>query len=174
MLPMCDIANLTGGEVGSSSKRSLKSTSFMSDSTVLGMDLTTGHEAFVSALRMSWGWRHQGLASSGAAAPMAFAEEVTSPASNTFSAAAVEGRRGSLVTVESSQTSGRNVRLSVAKFLERFATSSESLAVQLLGQQEGVSRLGVLYDQILTTYVITSLVVNKAHSQRLGQAERIE
>lgn len=150
MLPMCDIAQLTGGETNSS-KRSLKSNtnSFNSDSTVLGMDLTTGHEAFVSALKMSWAWRNPVLAPHNSYAPTA--DEAMATGKQTLASTMADIRRGSIGTTESTVTSGRNLRLSVTKFLERFAMSSSQLAVQLLGSQDGISRLGVLYDQILTT-----------------------
>lgn len=151
MLPMCDIASLSGNGEGSSSRRSFKSNSFSfnSDPTVLGMDLTTGHDAFVSALKLSWAWRNPKMAPHNAFAPVS--EKAMTSGHQTLADTIADIRRGSVITTESSVTSGKQMRLSVAKFLERFAMSSGQLATQLIGQQDGISRLGVLYDQILTT-----------------------
>ena len=153
MLPMCDIANLSGNASGTlASHRSLKSSANMSwnsDSTVLGMDLTTGHDAFVSAMKMSWAWTNPGFAPPNSYVPPS--EEAAATGTSTLASTIGDIRRASLQTVDSSVTTSRQVRLSVAKFLERFAMSSGQLATQLLGQQDGISRLGVLYDQILTT-----------------------
>lgn len=62
-------------------------------------------------------------------------------------------RRGSMVTNHTSTTltGSRSVPLSISKFLEKFSTSSGHLAMRLTGQTNGITRLGVLYDQILTT-----------------------
>ena len=153
MLPMCDIANLSGNATGTlSSRRSLKSSTNMSwnsDSTVLGMDLTTGHDAFVSAMKMSWAWTNPSLAPSNSYAPTS--EEAAATGTQTLAGTMGDIRRGSLQTMASSIATSKQIRLSVSKFLERFAQSSGKLATQLLGQQDGISRLGVLYDQILTT-----------------------
>ena len=153
VLPMCDIASLTGHANGHlSSRRSFKSSgnaSWNSESTVLGMDLTTGHDAFVSALKMSWSWKNPAHAPPNSFAPMS--EETMQTGVQTLAGTIADIRRGSMQTTDSSITSTRQTRLSVAKFLERFALSSGQLAIQLLGQQDGISRLGVLYDQILTT-----------------------
>lgn len=152
VLPMCDIASLTGHMNTHSSRQSSKSTgnaSWNSKSTVLGMDLTTGHDAFVAALKMSWSWKNPAHAPSNTFAPMS--EETMVTGVQTLSGTIADIRRGSTQTTDSSITSPKQSRLSVTKFLERFALSSGQLAIQLLGQQDGISRLGVLYDQILTT-----------------------
>jgi hypothetical protein len=156
MLPMCDIANLSGLSDSAGSKRSSRSTngSTISDASVLGMDLTPGHDAFVSAMKMSWSWRNPSVLSNSvgpATIDPNTMNDSNSGQSATLAGTLAEIRRGSLITMESSLTGSRAVRLSVSKFLERFAVSSGQLAVQLLGQQDGISRLGVLYDQILTT-----------------------
>ena len=153
LLPMCDIASLTGSGDIPGSKRSVKSGfgSISSDSTVLGMDLTTGHDAFVSALKMSWSWRNPSASQTNTAITDA---EEGQAAQTTLAGTMADIRRGSLVTIDSSGPSARQIRLSVTKFLERFAISSGQLATRLVGQQDGISRLGVLYDQILTTCVI--------------------
>jgi hypothetical protein len=157
MLPMCDIASLMGpGTTPGSKKSFMSNASITSESTVLGMDLTTGHDAFVSALKMSWSWRQPSSTTPTLTLGSEFPEMV-SPKLNegsgqqTLANTLAEIRRGSLVTMESSMTGSRHTRLSVTRFLERFAISSGQLATRLLGQQDGISRLGVLYDQILTT-----------------------
>ncbi|WWC69018.1 uncharacterized protein I206_102954 [Kwoniella pini CBS 10737] len=148
MLPMCDIASLTGGGDLPDTKRSFIQ-SVSSDSTVLGMDLTTGHDAFVSALKLSWTWKNPSLV------------PLQSTSSNDGRSQANESilqatfsdiRRGSMLTTNTTTgTTGSRPPVSLTKFLERFTISSCQLAVRLLGQTDGISRLGVLYDQILTT-----------------------
>lgn len=140
MLPMCDIASLTGdNQPGSRKSYSTGST----DSSALGMDLSAGHDAFVSALKMSWSWR------SGVSANPA---TLTSEAIKTqvaVNSAAAEIRRASQVTMQSADS--RPVRLSIAKFLEMFGNAAGQLAITVTGSHQGLMRLGVLYDQILTT-----------------------
>ena len=141
MLPMCDIAALSNDDHMRSSKRSVKSstTSASGDANILGIDLTTGHEAFVTALRLSWSWRTP------ATAPLVDTGLMTT------SGSMGDIRRGSSATVDSgAAVSARRARLDVSKFLELFAASSSQLASSLVGE-DGLSRLGVLYDQILTT-----------------------
>jgi hypothetical protein len=142
--PMCDIASLSGGEMPSPKKS--MDLSLNSGSTILGMDLTSGHEAFVSALKLSWYWRNpKGNPLSLPGLPK---DGPTSMPS--IPATIAEIRRGSM-TSTSSTIMSPPVRISVAKFLERFVVSSAQLAVRLTGSQDGISRIGVLYDQILTT-----------------------
>jgi NO-binding membrane sensor protein with MHYT domain len=147
MLPMCDIASLTGDQY-SNSKRS--STSSSTNSSALGMDLTPGHDAFVSALKMSWSWR-SGLVPS----PSALTQEAVN-GQLTMNTAIAEMRRGSQYTDGSSVQDNRPVRLSIAKFLEMFGNAAANLAVRVTGQEQGIMRLGVLYDQILTTCALFS------------------
>ncbi|WVQ73683.1 hypothetical protein IAR50_003263 [Cryptococcus sp. DSM 104548] len=151
MLPMCDIANLTGGVNSSSGKASFIQ-SMTSDSTVLGLDLSTGHEAFVSALKLSWMWK------SASNAPVSTSGGSIDGKSQTQSetaltAALADIRRGSMVTSNTATTAtgSRAVPISITKFLEKFSISSGQLALRLTGQMTGITRLGVLYDQILTT-----------------------
>jgi len=142
MLPMCDIASLTGDQhVGS--KRSYSTTS--TDSSALGMDLTPGHDAFVSALKMSWSWR-SGLVPS----PSALTQEAIN-GQMAMNSAVADIRRGSHPTLGSSVQENRPAKLSIAKFLEMFGSAAGQLAVRVTGQEQGIMRLGVLYDQILTT-----------------------
>jgi NO-binding membrane sensor protein with MHYT domain len=142
MLPMCDIASLTGDQ-SFGLKRSSATTS--TDSSALGMDLTPGHDAFVSALKMSWSWRSGHVPN-----PSTLTQEAVNGQLNMNNAIA-EMRRGSQYTDVSSVQDNRPVRLGVSKFLEMFANAAASLAVRVTGQEQGIMRLGVLYDQILTT-----------------------
>ena len=142
MLPMCDIASLTGDQYYGS-KRSSATTS--TDSSALGMDLSPGHDAFVSALKMSWSWRSGHVPN-----PSALTQEAVNGQLNMNNAIA-EMRRGSQYTDVSSVQDNRPVRLGVSKFLEMFGNAAASLAVRVTGQEQGIMRLGVLYDQILTT-----------------------
>ncbi|KAK6906981.1 hypothetical protein I203_100970 [Kwoniella mangroviensis CBS 8507] len=153
MLPMCDIASLTGGDLPDTKKSYIQSVS--SDSTVLGMDLTTGHDAFVSALKLSWTWKNPSLASASATATPTTSittDARTQANESILQATFADIRRGSMLTTNTTTgTTGSRPPVSITKFLERFTISSCQLAVRLLGQTDGISRLGVLYDQILTT-----------------------
>jgi hypothetical protein len=146
--PMCDIASLSGaGEViksGRSNRESLSSGA----STILGMDLTPNHEAFVNAVRLSWFWRNPQLS-----ALNPFPKEGKEVPLPDVQSSLQEIRRGSLATTNSSVVGGtfRPSRVSVNRFLERFVVSAGQLAVRLTGQEDGIQRLGVLYDQITTT-----------------------
>jgi hypothetical protein len=142
MLPMCDIASLASDKPNES-RRSTRN-SLTSENTVLGMDLTTGHEAFISACRMTWSWKNPDWAPPPSA--------VQPGQSNLPVPNLTDIRRGSAITADSVDPSGaRPQPLSVTRFLEKFAASSGQLAVRLMGQSNGVTRMGVLYDQILTT-----------------------
>ena len=144
MLPMCDIASLTGDNQ-TGSKRSSHTGS--TNSSALGMDLSAGHDAFVSALKMSWSWRSGAVANPAALTSEAIKTQIA------VNSAAAEIRRGSQITMQSADS--RPVRLSIAKFLEMFGNAAAQLAVTVTGSQQGITRLGVLYDQILTTYVLS-------------------
>lgn len=160
MLPMCDIANLTGGVHGNSSGRGSFIQSLSSESTVLGMDLSTGHEAFVSALKLSWMWRNPIMSQQNSvhlldskSQSQSHSHAAHAQTDSMFAPTLLDIRRGSMVTNHTSTTltGSRSVPLSISKFLEKFSTSSGHLAMRLTGQMNGITRLGVLYDQILTT-----------------------
>lgn len=165
MLPMYDIASLTGGVHGNSNGRGSFIQSLSSESTVLGMDLSTGHEAFVSALKLSWMWRNPITSQQNSTLLLDNKNQSQSHShSHSHSHAAqlpadsmlptlLDIRRGSMVTNHTSTTltGSRSMPLSISKFLEKFSTSSGHLAMRLTGQTNGIRRLGVLYDQILTT-----------------------
>ncbi|KAL7419782.1 hypothetical protein Q5752_005698 [Cryptotrichosporon argae] len=127
LVPMCDIASTTTEQVPHATSRS-----FASESTVLTIDLSPSHDAFVQALKASWGWK-----TSVAYKPV--------PEQPTYS------RRGSAITADSSVSSGQQRSLTVNSFVERFQTASRQLATRITGDASGVGRLGVLFDQILTT-----------------------
>jgi NO-binding membrane sensor protein with MHYT domain len=143
MLPMCDIANLTGDQHPSSRR------SYSTDSTnesALGMDLTPGHDAFVSALKMSWSWRSGLMPTTGTLTQEAITGQVA------INSALADIRRGSQYTLGSSVGQDvKPVKVSITKFLEMFGNAASQLAVRVTGQDQGIMRLGVLYDQILTT-----------------------
>lgn len=174
--PMCDIASLSGEGLSSKSSKSDKSKNNRSPSntnsdinstdggsTILGMDLTPGHEAFVSALRLSWFWRTPEYLSlnpfnigigngngNGSLSPNINMgnKSILPSVDNSIQ----EIRRGSFNTMTSSiPGNSKPSKISVTKFLERFVVSAGELAVKLTGQEDGIQRLGILYDQILTT-----------------------
>ncbi|KAK8861350.1 hypothetical protein IAR55_002169 [Kwoniella newhampshirensis] len=149
MLPMCDIASLTGGELPSTARSFSQSMS--SESTVLGMDLTIGHDAFVSAMKLTWSWRNPSM--SPIHQVMTNDSKIPKTDESALAATLADIRRGSMITANTATTTtgSRPTSLSITKFLEKFATSSCQLAVRLTGEMDGIQRLGVLYDQILTT-----------------------
>lgn len=164
MLPMCDIAALTSTD--DPIKKALSETASSVETSGLGVDLTTAHDAFIQAMKMSWSWRNPFWSSLN---PFASASDVIGasglelttspqppaeqPLPPTPAATPLQQHRGSVVTNGTGAASIASVptRLNIARFLEKFAVSATQLSVRLTGQQEGLSRLGVLYDQILTT-----------------------
>lgn len=165
LLPMCDIASLTPTEASRLKKRHVNDAASSSESSALGVDLTIGNEAFVQAVKMSWSWRNPFWAAMNPfssltdISPSAMDPIVTVDTPNMTSPAVPQQmqHRGSVGTaatgVDSITSNGAaiNSRLNVARFLEKFAISATQLSIRLTGQTEGISRLGVLYDQILTT-----------------------
>lgn len=174
LLPMCDIASLTpadaiGKKKGKRYSRGAPSmTSSSGESSALGVDLTTGNEAFVQAMKMSWSWRNpfwsslnpfasrsdlDGGSGGGPFAQLVPPDTLKEVALKDVAPSPAVPHRSSVVTTTGAESTVSSVvpRLSIARFLEKFAVSATQLSVRLTGQQEGISRLGVLYDQILTT-----------------------
>jgi hypothetical protein len=151
--PMCDIASLSGNDTKSSRSTTVTpgaggtmTGTGEGASTLIGMDLTPGHEAFISALKLSWFWRNPEYSPT----LSTLNHEAAVPVS--IDATLNEIRRGSFQTATTSLTSvSRPTRVTVTKFLEKFVVSSGQLASRLTGHTEGIQRIGVLYDQILTT-----------------------
>lgn len=165
LLPMCDIASLSAADSALKKKGgALSETASSVETSGLGVDLTTHNEAFLQAMKMSWSWRNPFWSSLN---PFASVSDVAGPGLDTAAMtppppmtplppATPLQHRGSVVTTGTgagSVMSGMTVptRLNIARFLEKFAVSVTQLSVRLTGKQEGLSRLGVLYDQILTT-----------------------
>lgn len=147
LLLMCDIASLASADSKKKADRA--------DPSTLGVDLTTGNEAFVQAVKMSWSWRNPFWSSLNP-----FTEGSPSQNGLVVNTPSIAGdvrpnptRRGSTMTTaaESVTSAIAATRGGGGRFLEKFAISATQLSVRLTGQSEGVSRLGVLYDQILTT-----------------------
>jgi hypothetical protein len=63
----------------------------------------------------------------------------------------INRRNSSLTAAESLSSAIAASREGISRFLDKFTISATQLSVRLTGQTEGISRLGVLYDQILTT-----------------------
>lgn len=164
LLPMCDIASLSSADNKTKSGGALSDNASSIESSGLGVDLTTNNEAFLHAMKMSWSWRNTFWSSlnpfasvfdivgglDNATTPPPHVQIPLPPATPVH-----QQHRGSVVTTGTmgSAISGTSVptRLSIARFLEKFAVSATQLSVRLTGKQDGLSRLGVLYDQILTT-----------------------
>ncbi|GMK54530.1 hypothetical protein CspeluHIS016_0111160 [Cutaneotrichosporon spelunceum] len=166
LLPMCDIASLNPSD---DKKRGLNDVASSIESSGLGVELTTHNEAFLQAMKMSWSWRNPFWSSLN---PFASASDVVEAnglelVPSPLPVAPVQlptppptpfqlQHRGSIATnatASASVISGISVvqKLNIARFLEKFAVSATQLSVRLTGQPEGLSRLGVLYDKILTT-----------------------
>lgn len=168
LLPMCDIASLTTADQPVKSKkrsRSIHDGASSTESSALAVDLTTANEAFVQAVKMSWSWRNpfwsamNPFSSLTDISPTIPVEEAPLPEQEQDQQQQQSDvphlqHRGSTVTAADSLASSMvagNTRLNVARFLEKFAICATQLSVRLTGQNEGIGRLGVLYDQILTT-----------------------
>ncbi len=168
LLPMCDIASLSPTDDAVKMKV-LSETASSIDSSGLGVDLTTHNEAFLQAMKMSWSWRNPFWSSLN---PFATASDIVganglelAPSPQPNAPAQLHPppstplhmqHRGSVATngtASGSVISGMTVltKLNIARFLEKFAVSATQLSVRLTGKQDGLSRLGVLYDKILTT-----------------------
>jgi len=163
LLPMCDIASLTSSD----SKRPTSMNGSVSgdpSSTSLGVDLTTGNEAFIQAMKLSWTWRSPFWSSmnpylstgdfNGSPSDMlvktpSIAGDITGPPTPT--PPQISRRASAMTAAESLSSSIAVSRAGVSRFLEKFAISATQLSIRLTGQAEGISRLGVLYDHILTT-----------------------
>ena len=154
--PMCDIASLSGNDMKSSKSTVITPTAngtgtaggtgTEAASTLIGMDLSPGHEAFISALKLSWFWRNPEYS------PTLSTLNHDAQVPVSVDATLNEIRRGSFQTATTSMTSvSRPTKVTVTKFLEKFVMSSGQLATRLTGHSEGIQRIGVLYDQILTT-----------------------
>ena len=154
--PMCDIASLSGNDMKSSKSTAITPTAngtgtaggtgTEAASTLIGMDLSPGHEAFISALKLSWFWRNPEYS------PTLSTLNHDAQVPVSVDATLNEIRRGSFQTATTSMTSvSRPTKVTVTKFLEKFVMSSGQLATRLTGHSEGIQRIGVLYDQILTT-----------------------
>lgn len=148
LLPMCDIASLTPRDVKKKNQKNVHDQ----------LDLTTANDAFVQSLKMSWSWRNPFWS---AMNPFASVTDLLTGNTMEDTSTEMSGfvppghvRRPSNFTNAESVMSGHSQptqRLSVARFLERFALAATQLSVRLTGQQNGIGRLGVLYDRILTT-----------------------
>lgn len=162
LLPMCDIASLGPSDIPSVKKAKARDDGdSIAGTSTLGVDLTTGNDAFVQAMKMSWSWRNPFWSSLNPFASLSdiIGQNVIEPTNSRLSGSrhavprSLNLARGSNATAAESVVSGLGVptRVNIARFLEKFAISATQLSVRLTGQQEGLSRLGVLYDQILTT-----------------------
>lgn len=159
LLPMCDIASLAPSDITAIKKGGRDGDSIAT--TALGVELTTGNDAFVQAMKMSWSWRNPFWSSLNPFASLSdiIGQNVIEPTSSRGSgqrghpARSLTMPRGSNATAAESVVSNLTApsRVNVARFLEKFAVSATQLSVRLTGQQQGLSRLGVLYDQVLTT-----------------------
>lgn len=145
--PMCDIASLTG-QTSKSSKRSWADTLTSAGSTILGMDLTTGHDAFVSALKLSWYWK---MSAWDPQNPFGPPKVPGLPVLTGIGLPNMDRRESAATTGSSVTVVSRPQRVSATRFLERFVISASQLAVKLTGEHAGISRVGVLYDQIVNT-----------------------
>lgn len=161
-LPMCDIASLELAD-RDLPRGKARSEADSIGSSLLGMDLTTGHDAFIAALRTSWTWRQPNGAgdvpyaiSSTAPAAASWIGDVSSKSGSNSLLDAQLRRQSAVSGAESTVPStfighSRPLPSNVARFLERFNAAAHQLAAVVTGNKSGLGRLGVLYDRILTT-----------------------
>ncbi|EJT45999.1 hypothetical protein A1Q1_05545 [Trichosporon asahii var. asahii CBS 2479] len=167
LLPMCDIASLTPRDVKKKNQKNVHDQ----------LDLTTANDAFVQSLKMSWSWRNPFWSAMNPFASVTdlltgnSTDDMSTEMSGLGFSHPTLGRRPSTFTNAESVVSGHSQptqRLSVARFLERFALAATQLSVRLTGQQNGIGRLGVLYDHILTTGW-----VNLSKNERVSKGQLI-
>ncbi|CAK9786735.1 hypothetical protein CC85DRAFT_276788 [Cutaneotrichosporon oleaginosum] len=167
LLPMCDIASLSPTD--EAKKWALNETASSIESSGLGVDLTTHNDAFLQAMKMTWSWRNafwsslnpfasasEVVGANGlelAPTPQPAAHQQLAPPPPTPMHMQHRGSVATNATTTGSVISSMTVltKLNIARFLEKFAVSATQLSVRLTGKQEGLNRLGVLYDKILTT-----------------------
>lgn len=158
VLPMADIVAVEGATgrrppLRRSNTWDTQSTS----SSILDVDLNTGHPAFIAALRSTWAWRRPGIYPSNAALQAYRTTSATPPPTEIAEEAASGERRVSYVSMSelasfpSHSTSPIPMSMNVGRFLDRFVTAVTHLAGVITGHESSVRRLGVLYDRVLTT-----------------------
>jgi hypothetical protein len=163
VLPMCDIASVDADTKRRNLSRIKTGDTESICSSVLDIDLTTSHPAFIAALRSTWAWRQPGVVParrSSVSRPQDsmddMANQEPSPSESGFELNRGGKRISTLSLAESSaypaSQDGRTpMTLNVGKFMDRFSTAIGYLATTVTGNEQGVRRLGVLYDRILTT-----------------------
>lgn len=167
LLPMCDIQSVEVAHRRSTLSRSASTTTWDSGSdvsSVLDVDLTPSHPAFVAALRSTWAWRQPGVSPAGAgnallrnAPKTSGMEEDQVRASDDYSHSGSHSRRLSVLSTAESAVypAGGTIMpplaINVGRFLDRFQAAVAYLASDVIGHEQSVRRLGVLYDRILTT-----------------------
>lgn len=169
VLPMADIVAVDGDASQSRLKRHISSQHWDTQSTrssVLDVDLSIGHPAFIAALRSTWAWRQPGVYPQKQTSNTLpdFSTTLTGPPSMQSSSAESHSftehsadRRPSYVSMSElasfpSMTPPQlPVAMNVGKFLDRFIHSVSHLSSVITGHEGSVRRLGVLYDRVLTT-----------------------
>lgn len=131
-------------------------------SSVLHVDLTPSHPAFIAALRSTWAWRQPGVlpptvAAAAAAAAASFTVPPDLEAGSDLASMDAYRRSSAISATESaaypSGTSGSIAPMSqnVSRFLDRFNAAVGRLSQLVTGNEQHARRLGVLYDRMLTT-----------------------
>jgi len=163
VLPMVDIAAFDVDKKRRSLSRAGNWDADSTASSVLDIDLTSSHPAFIAALRSTWAWRQPGVLParrpSVSRSPQQ-TEGTTSGQERSSTETTSEpsrSRRISMLSLADSAAypasldSRAPMTLNVGKFMDRFSTAVGYLANIVTGNDQGVRRLGVLYDRILTT-----------------------
>ena len=160
MLPLTDIGSLESTDGGAASNKSGdRGSTFGGDaesvqSSVLDIDLTPSHPAFIASLRSTWFWRQPG------APPPTLAKDRTVTTTATLSEAVGEDtrpsqsmdlpsadrRRSSVEGLASAAPSmgGQGASEgSVARFLDRFSSAVAQLAIDVTGSTQEIGRAHV-------------------------------
>ena len=162
VLPMVDIASFDVDKKRRSLSRAGNWDADSTVSSVLDIDLNTSHPAFIAALRSTWAWRQPGVLpaprpSVSRSSPQAEGASGQERSSTETSSEPSRSRRISMLSLADSAAypasldSRAPMTLNVGKFMDRFSTAVGYLASMVTGNDQGVRRLGVLYDRILTT-----------------------
>ena len=185
VVPMCDIASVDVSTQAQQRSRRFSVQNMWSQgawdnrsttSSVLDIDLSVSHPAFIAALRSTWAWRRPGTVPSRRGSLATGNNESLLPTTHPPSTRptghmgqtlwdSISGtprhykdeHRASIVSMAESAVYPASLEdqlpmtQSVGKFLDRFINAACHLAGVVTGNESDVKRLGVLYDRILST-----------------------
>lgn len=179
VLPMADIAAVEGVSTRRPPLQRANTWDTQStQSSILDVDLSTGHPAFIAALRSTWGWRRPGIYPSNATLAAYRTTSATPPPTEVTDEAASSGDRrvsyvsmSELASFPSHSPSPIPMSMNVGRFLDRFVTAVTHLSGVITGHESGVRRLGVLYDRVLPTGYVNLQNKEDTQSRQIGKGQ---